>query len=154
MENEKSIYRQIREDLGISREKASDLLKCIPPERIEKIENGKVNVMPDDILCMADGYNRPDLCNHYCLFECSIGKRYGRETKVQDLAHITVDTLNALNQIEKERNRLLEIVEDEKVAPDEYEDFMFIRNNLEKIASAADSLKLWMEKAGLPKLEK
>lgn len=152
MSNEKSIYRIIREDeLGISREKASELLEVIPPERIEKIENGKVNVLPDDVVCMAEGYDRPELCNHYCLHECAIGRKYARETKVQDLAHITVDTLNALNQIEDERNRLLEIVEDEQVTADEFDDFMLIRDNLEKIAAAADSLKIWIEKADLTK---
>ena len=35
----KNIYFQKREELGLSREKASELLKTIPPERIEKIEN-------------------------------------------------------------------------------------------------------------------
>jgi len=34
----KNIYQIKREELGLSREKASELLVTIPPERIEKIE--------------------------------------------------------------------------------------------------------------------
>lgn len=35
----KNIYFQRREELGLTRDKASELLESIPPERIEKIEN-------------------------------------------------------------------------------------------------------------------
>ena len=35
----KNIYQQIREDLQLSREAASELLQFIGPDRIEKIEN-------------------------------------------------------------------------------------------------------------------
>lgn len=148
----KSIYRAIREDeLGISRERASELLGGISPERIEKIENGKVIVQPDDVVSMAKGYDRPELCNYYCLNECRIGEIFGRTVKVQDLTHIAVDAINAFNRIEKERDRLLEIVEDDVITSDEYEDFTTIRNYLEKIASAADSLKIWAEKTNIDK---
>ena len=150
LKEEKSIYRIVREDeLSISREKASELTEFLSPERIEKIENGKVVVQPEDITAMADGYNRPELCNYYCMNECEIGKRYAREIKVLDLAHIAVDTLDSLNKIEKEKERLLEIVSDEEVTPDEYMDFKRIRDNLERIAAAADSLKLWIERADM-----
>ena len=33
----KNVYQLKREELGLSREKASELLECVPPERIEKI---------------------------------------------------------------------------------------------------------------------
>ena len=35
----KNIYQTRREELGLSRDKASELLETIMPERIEKIEN-------------------------------------------------------------------------------------------------------------------
>lgn len=144
----KSIYRTIREDeLNISREKASEMTEFLSPERIEKIENGKVAVQPEDVTAMADGYGRPELCNYYCMHECKIGERYARESKVQDLAHIAVEALDSLNKIEKEKERLLEIVADEEVTPDEYMDFKRIRDNLERIAATADSLNLWIERA-------
>ena len=39
----KSLYQQKREELGLSREKAAELLRFITPERIERIESGKSN---------------------------------------------------------------------------------------------------------------
>ena len=35
-EENKNVYQLKREELGLSREKASELLECVPPERIEK----------------------------------------------------------------------------------------------------------------------
>ncbi len=144
---EKSTYREIREnDLKLSREDASFLLEGISAERLEKLENGKIVVRPEDIISMADGYNRPELCNYYCLHECAIGKRNARSVKIQDLTHIAVDTINALNQVEKLKERFLEIVEDDQISEDEYRDFEHIRGYLERIASTADSLRVWIDK--------
>ena len=44
--NEKNIFRQTRDDLDLSREKASELLEFITPERLEKIESGKSPAHP------------------------------------------------------------------------------------------------------------
>ena len=38
----KNVYQLKREELGLSREKASELLECVPPERIEKVPGKKV----------------------------------------------------------------------------------------------------------------
>ncbi|WP_028510099.1 helix-turn-helix transcriptional regulator [Ruminococcus sp. NK3A76] len=46
----KNIYHFRREELGLSREKASEILESIPPERIEKIENEKSLPHPEEIL--------------------------------------------------------------------------------------------------------
>ena len=62
----KNIYQITREALELSREKASELLETIPPERIEKIENEKSMPHPDEVLTMSKGYKKPSLCYHYC----------------------------------------------------------------------------------------
>lgn len=72
----KTIYQINRENLGYSREKASDVLDWISPERIERIENGKSKPQPDEVLQMSIGYKNPNLCNHYCARECPIGQQY------------------------------------------------------------------------------
>ena len=69
----KNIYQQIREDLQLSREAASELLQFIGPDRIEKIENEKSTAHPDEVLLMADKYKGPELCNYYCANQCPIG---------------------------------------------------------------------------------
>ena len=50
----KNIYQLRREELGLTREKASDVVAAVSPERIEKIESGKSLAHPDEVLAMAD----------------------------------------------------------------------------------------------------
>ncbi len=144
---DKSIYQTTRESLNLTREKASELLGYISPEKIEKIENAKVNVQPEDVVCMADGYRAPHLCNYYCSNECPIGQRSVPEVKMKELSQITIETLSALNRIETETDRLVEIVEDGEITPDEYEDFKNIKRTLDKISLSVGTLQLWVDQA-------
>lgn len=145
------ICSEYRYEKGYSRDEACFAMEDkINPDRLEKIENNKVkSILPEEIVYMAKAYDHPELCNYYCLNSCEIGKTFGRESTVKDLAHIAVDTLTSLNKLDASRIRLLEIVEDDKVTEDEMEDFVQIRSMIEKIASTADSLKFWMEKENI-----
>lgn len=142
-----------RKEKGLSREKACfEMDDKINHDRLEKIENGKVQyIAPEEVVWMADAYDKPEICNFYCMNECEIGRRYGRNIAVKDLAHIAIDTLNSLNRIDSSKNRLLEIVADETISPDEMDDFMKIKETLDQIATTADSLKYWMAKAKIEK---
>ena len=51
----KNIYQLRREELGLTRDKASELLGSMPPERIEKIESEKSLPHPDEVLTMSEG---------------------------------------------------------------------------------------------------
>ena len=143
----KSIYQVTREKLGLTREKASSLLKVISAERLEKIENYKINIPPEDVLTLAQCYNTPALCNYFCSHECPIGQKYVPEIEAKELSQIAIETLNALNKINREKDRLLEIVEDGEITPDEYEDFFLIKKTLDKISMSVDSLQLWVDQA-------
>ena len=144
---DKSVYQEYREKLDLTREKASELMEFISPAKLEKIENGKVAVQPEDVIAMAQCYRAPELCNYYCSNECPIGQQYVPEIKVKDLAQIAIETLNSLNKMNKEKDRLLEIVEDGQVTSDEYKDFFEIKKTLEKIALSVDTLQLWVNKS-------
>lgn len=63
----KTPYHLAREALGLSREKASELLETIMPERIERIEGEKSLPRADEVLIMAAKYKKPELCNYYSL---------------------------------------------------------------------------------------
>lgn len=112
MKANKTVYQQKREELGLSREKASELLEVIPPERIERIESGKFSAHPDEVIVMAEKYNAPQLCNHYCANECEIGKQYVPEIKIKDLSQIILEMLAPLNSLKKRQERLIEITAD------------------------------------------
>ena len=142
----KNIYQIIRERLGLSREKASELLEGITPERIERIENEKSKPHPDEVKIMAEKYNEPDLRNYYCANQCPLGIDYIPEVKIKDLSHIVLEMLSSLNSIDKKKERLIEIAADGEITGDEIKDFVFIEKELEHISMTVDTLQLWAEK--------
>ncbi len=142
----KNRYFQIREELGLTREEASELLETIPPERIEKIENEKSYPRPDEVLLMANKYQKPTLCNYYCSNECPIGRQYVPEVKIKELSAIVLEMLASLNSVGKTKDRLIEIAADGVISNDEIEDFIYIQNELERISITVETLQLWAEK--------
>ncbi len=141
----KNIYQISREELGLSREKASELLEVIPPERIERIENEKSPPHPEEVIIMADKYKMLNLCNYYCSNECPIGKIYIPEVKIKDLSQIVLEMLASLNSMNKKKERLIEITADGLIEEDEIKDFIHIQDELEKISITVETLKLWSE---------
>lgn len=141
-----NIYRMVREELGLTRETASEILAGIGPERIERIESGKITAHPEDVLEMAEGYKAPQLCNYYCSKECPIGQKYVPEIKIKDLSKIVLEMLASLNSMKKSQEKLIEITADGIIDDDELEDFVFIRKELERISITVETLQLWTEK--------
>ena len=142
----KSIYQLIREEKGLSREKASELLEWIAPERLERIENDKFDARPDEIMTMAEKYGRPDLCNYYCTHECAIGKEYVPEVKMKELTGIVMEMLASFNTLQKNKERLIEITSDGEIDVEELGDFIAIEEELEKLSLSVETLKFWVEK--------
>ena len=141
----KSVWQTTREDLGLTREKAAELIPGFSPERIEKIENGRTQIQPEDALLLAEYYRAPSLRNYYCVHECPIGQAHALPTESKELAQIAIETLNAVNKLSRSRDRLLEIVEDGRVRPDEYTDFVEIKATLDRIALSVSNLQLWVD---------
>ena len=104
----KNSYQLAREELGLTREKASELLETIAPERIEKIENERTVPRPDEVLTMAEKYKRPSM--------------------------------------NSKKERLIEIAADGKISNDEIDDFIHIRQELERISLTVETLQLWTER--------
>jgi hypothetical protein len=145
MKENKNIYHICREELGLSREKASELLEVIPPERIEKIENEKSLPRPDEVLIMAEKYKVANLCNYYCANQCPIGREYVPEIQIKDLSQIVLEMLASLNSMRKKQERLIEITADGKIDENEIEDFILIQEELEKISITVETMRLWSE---------
>lgn len=145
---DKSIYFKYRKEAGYTREKASELLD-MPVRRIEKIETYNQDATPLDVVKMAKCYKKPDLLNYYCVHECDIGKDNIPEIATSELEHIILETVNSLNEMAPQVNRLIQIGRDGKVTDDEIEDFAFICYKLEEITLAVDSLNLWVKNTSL-----
>ena len=141
----KTVYQLRREELGLSMEKASELLEMIPPERIERIESGKFTAHPDEVILMAEKYQAPELCNYFCANECEIGRQYVPEIKIKDLSQIVLEMLASLNSVRKRQERLIEITADGLIEAEEVEDFIRIQEKLERISITVETLQLWLE---------
>lgn len=141
----KNLYQVRREELGLSREKASEILGSIPSERIEKIENEKSLPHPDEVLIMSEGYKMPNLCNYYCANECPIGQQYVPEIKIKDLSQIVLEMVASLNAMHRKQERLIEITADGIIEDEEIKDFVHIQEELEKISITVETLQLWSE---------
>ena len=120
----KNSYQLAREELGLTREKASELLETIAPERIEKIENERTVPRPDEVLTMAEKYKRPR----------------------RELPAIILEMLASLNAMNSKKERLIEIAADGKISNDEIDDFIHIRQELERISLTVETLQLWTER--------
>ncbi|MBO6241479.1 MAG: helix-turn-helix transcriptional regulator [Butyrivibrio sp.] len=140
----KNIYFECRDSLGLSRAQASELMEGISESSLEKMETGKTNIYPEDVVLMAKAYKRPDLCNYYCTHECAIGRTSVPEVKISSLSEIVLAMLSSLNSLERQKDRLIEITADGKISDDELEDFANIQNQLEHIDATVEALKLWV----------
>ena len=141
----KNIYQTSREAMEYTREAAAEKLGFISADRIEKIENERSLPHPEEVLAMADCYKNPALCNYFCSHECPIGIEYVPEIKAKNLSQITLEMLATLNKLTHEKERLIEITVDGELSEDEIPDFLKIKDQLEKMALAIDSLNLWLD---------
>ena len=140
----KNIYFECRDNLGLSRAQASELMEGISESSLEKMETGKTNIYPEDVVLMAKAYKRPDLCNYYCTHECAIGKTSVPEVKISSLSEIVLGMLSSHNSLERQKDRLIEITADGQISDDELEDFANIQKQLEHIDATVEALKLWV----------
>ena len=142
----KTNYQLAREELGLTREKASELLETIAPERIEKIESERSLPRPDEVLIMAEKYKTPSLCNYFCARQCPIGQQYVPEIRNSELSDIVLKMLASLNAMDRKKERLIEIAADGTISKDEIDDFVHIQKELECISVTVETLQLWVEK--------
>ena len=144
IKEDKNIYFESREEAGLTRAQASEIIGTISESRLEKLETGKTTLYPEDVVDMAAAYKKPELCNYYCTHECRIGKDNVPEVKISSLSEIVLGMLSALNSMEVQKNRLIEITADGEISEDELPDFVEIQNQLNQIDLTVESLKIWV----------
>ncbi len=145
----KNIYQLSREAEGLTREQASEKMEYISDDRIEKIESEKVVPHPDEVLTMAECYKKSSLPNYYCSNECPIGMKYVPQLELKDLSQITIEVVNSINILSRDKDRLIEIAVDGKITKDELKDFDEIREELDKISASVQTLRMWLEHVAL-----
>ena len=143
----KNIYQLSREAKDLSREAASELLEYISPERIEKIESGRSEPHPDEVMTMEEKYENPELCNYYCTNECPIGMKYVPKAKLSDFSQVTIDIIAALNALSDEKDRMIAIARDGRVNDFERRDFDEILEKLSTLERSIQEMKIWIKHA-------
>ncbi len=144
-----SIYKQLRKSLKLSRDdvcnKATDIGMPIQPERLERIENGKFEIHPEEVMLLAAIYGEPSLCNAYCSRECPIGQKYVPPIEVKELPQTVLETLASLNALKDNQELFIKIAADGKIDDNEIKDFVAIQRELEKISLSVEALQFWVE---------
>ncbi len=126
-----------------SREGAAERLG-MSVSSVADAELGLAKCMPvDKAVLMADLYNAPHLLNYYCLNECPIGCRHSISDEVYDIDRVTVKLLKRLkvDDLEKVKDRLLDISEDGVIKDDEKPDLMSVLSYLDDLAKVISELK-------------
>ena len=141
----KNIYFLAREELELTRAAASELMPGYSESMIEKLENERCVIEPEDVLAMSKAYKRPDLCNHYCAKECPIGVNTVPEIKVESLSEIVLGLLSTTNSFESKKNKLIDISVDGEITEEELADYIMIQDELDKMAISINAFKLWID---------
>lgn len=128
-----------------SREGAAEVLG-LDRTRMARIELGSLWPYPEEVLLMADGYNAPELLNHYCCDVCPIGCRSHQRLEVAELDRLTVKLMSAMRKGDDIKDLLLDITEDGAIDTDERPQLDRVIAYLDNVAKVAAELKLWAEK--------
>ena len=85
------------------------------------------------------------LANEYCTNECPIGRKYVPKITDAELSQIVLDIIDSVNGLSNNKDRLISISADGVITDDERPDLELICRQLDRISSAASTLKVWME---------
>lgn len=138
-------YRQLREEMGWSREYAADKLG-MSDDKLERIENDHQIPNPQDVLIMSDVYKAPGLCNHYCNGTCEIGQKYVPEVKDQELPSIILGLLNSIYAVGDTEKMLVRITADNVIDDEEIPELVHSQYTLEQLSVMIEALQLCIER--------
>lgn len=150
----KTIYEKVRrEEAELSRSKVEDISSSEYNSRLtesilEKIESGKQYAQPCHVYEMSEIYNKPELCYYYCSNECEIGTNNFPPyiESIHDLPQITIQLLSKLNSLQKDKDRIIDIIADGKISEDEKQDFEAFKSHLEEMSLTINALQMWIKK--------
>lgn len=140
-----TLYRKKREELGWSREYASEHLG-MSDDKLERIENEKQLPNPQDVLIMSQVYKAPELCNYFCHRDCEIGQKYVPEVPDEDLPGIILNLMGSIYEVEDIEKMLVKITRDNKIADSEIENLATAQCTLEQLSIMIEALQLCVER--------
>ena len=140
-----TLYRQKREELGWSREYASEHLG-MSDDKLERIENEKQFPNAQDVLIMSQVYKSPELCNYFCHRDCEIGQKYVPEVPDEDLPGIILKLMGSIYEVEDIEKTLVKITRDNQIDDFEIENLATAQCTLEQLSIMTEALQLCVER--------
>lgn len=145
-----SIYCKSRLEAAIiddrlrSREKAAEMLGY-DPSTVASWELGSSRPSPEAVLIMADTYNAPNLCNHFCTNECPLGKDMPSVID-GDLDRLVLRALGAIRDLKETKESLIDITVDGIIDESEMPILEEIIATFDELSVIHNSLKIWFIK--------
>lgn len=100
LKKQKSSVQICREKAGLTRREASERMGFVSENRLEKIETGKTQIHPTEVLAMQEAYGDTLLVNRFCTSQCAIGKRTIAVLQLRPAESIVLETLACSQQLE------------------------------------------------------
>ncbi len=108
VKKDKNIYQTAREQAGLTRRQASERLDYISENRIEKIEGGRTQIQPAEVLAMEAAYQDGLLVNRHCTTQCAIGRKTVTPVASRPLAETVIEILALKEKLTEAQSQLLE----------------------------------------------
>lgn len=132
-------------DLFNSRDGAAAKLG-IDRTRLSRIELDLLPPYPEEVALLADGYNAPELEPYFCAKVCPLQRGQAPTMKTLSLDRIGINAMAALKNADAVQQKLLDVIQDGKITPDELPQIEEIMAFLKGASQAYEMMKVWLEK--------
>ena len=112
--------------------------------RLARIESGVLNPYPEEVLLLAQLYDAPQLCNHYCSQLCPLGQKTIPPCELLQIDRLTIKVLHAMKEAEGVEDDMVDIVQDGVITDDELPRLEEITTRLAAIEKASMELRMWI----------
>lgn len=114
--------------------------------RLAYIELNTVNPHPEEVLILADTYNAPELCNHFCSKMCPLGVKTVNEVEIGELEKTVLQLLSVFQSLPQVKAELIDIAADGVIDDGEKPRMENIIAKLDEAANKIQALKIYFQK--------
>jgi len=142
------MLRTARNNAGITREEAAHRI-YIGTRTLADYELGRTIAPPDVVMRMAEVYQEPTLPADYCSIVCPIGQVIAHSIDRSEFAITVLRVLKEFADVERLRDKLIEIASDGKINPHEVDEFKAIMKEMVELEHWMVELKFFALRHGI-----
>ena len=143
-----NLFRICRKEQHLSIEKVSELTDYLSTARIQRIESETFCIRPDEAICLARCYRRPELLNYYCSELCAIGQMLAPKVSSPDISNIHINLISATDRLSNFNSRIIQSLNstNDKVTEEIAELYIQLLKTLHELSECEISLSIWLYK--------